>query len=268
MRRSGWFRLGVVLAIFGLITTLAVMRDEPPAERSGPYAGLSLTVELDKNVYTRTERVSATVTVTSYGIMPAMDIVVDCEPNGDIATTFLAEGEDQISLDARGIGDGIVTPLESRIGTATGVVSPGAYNVGVLAVVCAVHASNTSLTTMFQTTAAVTGVSNEVTGRFTTCQIDRYDTGAAGIPLVLEGDHADAEGEPPTLSTVTDADGRFTFPAVPAGPYQLSYVPPAGYKSSHPDLGNHIQLLVTGDDVRWETSELSVTTTNPTTTCA
>lgn len=129
------------------------------------------------------------------------------------------------------VGDGVhLEPLESRIVTAT-------------------------------------GATNEVVGRFTVCRNDRHDKAAAGMPLTLESSHEDAGQEPPSLSAVTDADGRFTFPAVPAGPYQLWYTPPAGYQSSNPNVGNFIQLLVTGDDVRWTTSELLVTTTDPTTSC-
>jgi hypothetical protein len=268
MRKSDWLWLTIVLVACGLITARAVLPDERPPEGQRPHAVLSLAVELDKSVYARAERVSATVTVTNAGFMPVEDLVVECEPTEDAATTFLAEQEDQISLDVLGIGDGVVPgTLEPYIGTATGVVSPDAYNVGVLAVVCAVRASNTAHTTVVQATAAVAGASNEVTGRFTLCQNGRYDHGAVGIPLTLDSLSEDVEQELTQLSTITDADGRFTFPDVPVGPYQLSYTPPTGYRSNHPDLGNFIQLLVTGDDIRWETSELSVTTADPKTSC-
>jgi hypothetical protein len=152
-----------------------------------------------------------------------------------------------------------------------GVVSSSAANVGTLGILCGVnHGDSAKGPALSQTDAAVTGASNAVTGRFTICQVEetglhKDDLGAAGVRLTLERGY-DGSGETPPgpWSTITDADGRFTFPVVAAGPYILSYEPPPGYAPAH--LPSTIDLLITGDGPRWQ-GGLTVTTTNPTTRC-
>jgi hypothetical protein len=274
MRASNWVWLGAVVLVCGVVVAERVLfDDEDTRGPSRPTTQVGITVELDEDSYAPARPVTATVTVTNNGFVPAEGLVVDCDPDPEpgrtLITTSLARTEDQIPLDTGELDDlPALAPGASHTATATGVVSPAAQDVGVVAVVCEVSAPNASGTVVTQDTAAATGVSNEVTGRFTLCRDDNDDAGAPGMTLTLERGLVGDETPPPPLSAVTDADGHFAFPAVPAGPYYLSFAPPAGHTFIVPDLGTQLELLVTSDEVRWQASRLAVTPKDPATTCA
>lgn len=272
MRASNWVWLGVSVAACGLLVVRWVLVDDEDTRRPpGLTAQVSITVELDEDTYAPTQPVTATVTVTNNGLVPAQGLVVDCDPDPEPGrtpiTTSLAGTDDQIPLDIDEFDD--LPPLgASHTATATGVVSPAARDVGVVAVICEVSSPNASSTVVSQDTATATGVSNEVTGRFTLCRNDNDNAGAPGMPLTLERGLVGDETPPPPLSAVTDADGHFAFPAVPAGPYYLSFTPPAEHTFIVPNLGTQLELLVTSDEIRWQASQLAVTPKDPATTCA
>lgn len=270
MSRTRWLWLGASLAALGLLAALVLPREVEESggkpEQSQPK--LSMVLTLDKQVYTGAERVIATVTVTNTGHTPARRVVVDCSPDrgGDdptdnVITTFLAGYDDQIRLGEEEIGD--LGPRQSHTSTLTGVVSQSAYDVGVVAVLCEMNVPGVDYSGA-AVVATVTGASNVVSERFTVCENDRYDRPAAGVALTLETGPENYSGQAP-LSTVTDADGRFSFPAVPAGMYQLSYELPAGH-AHHPDVDPYVQLLVTAGEIHWN-GPLALTTTDPATAC-
>lgn len=274
MRTSSWVWLGVSVAACGLLVARWVLvDDEDTRAPAGLSTQVSITVELDEETYALTQPVTATVTVTNNGFVPAERLVVDCDPDPGpgqtVITTALAGTEDQISLDTDEFDDlPALAPGASHTATATGVVSPAAQDVGVVAVICEVSSPDASSTVVAQDAATVTGVSNAVTGRFTLCRNDTADAGVPGMPVTLERGLVGDETPPPSLSAVTDADGHFAFPAVPAGPYYLSFAPPAGHTFIDPDLGTQLEVLVTSDEIRWQTSRLAVTPKDPATTCA
>ena len=274
MRASNWVWLGASVAACGLLVARWVLFDDEDTPRPpGLTTQVGITVELDEDTYAPARPVTATVTVTNNGFVSAEGLVVDCdpapEPGRTLITTSLAGTEDQIPLNTEGFDDlPALAPGASHTATATGVVSPAAHDVGVVAVVCEVRAPNVSSTVVAQDTATATGAGNEVTGRFTLCRNDNDDAGAPGMALTLERGLVGDETPPPPLSTVTDADGHFAFPAVPAGPYYLSFAPPAGHTFIVPDLGTQLDLLVTSDEIRWQASRLAVTPKDPATTCA
>jgi hypothetical protein len=260
------------MTTLGLVAALVLLREEPRETPKQAYAELSLTVELDKDVYPRAAPVRATVTVTNTGRAPAKRVVVNCGPDhsgGDnqidnMITTYLAGRDDQIVLDVEAeIGD--LAPRESHTMSATGVVSESAYNVGVVAVLCEVRTPSAKYTATTQDITTVTGASNVATGRFTVCETGRFDRPAAGMALTLEAGLENHSGQVP-LSAVTDADGRFSFPSVPAGMYELSYAPTAGH-TKLPGVSGYVELLVTGDEILWQAGRLAVTTTDPATAC-
>jgi hypothetical protein len=115
-----------------------------------------------------------------------------------------------------------------------------------------------------QDSAPVTGVSNVVSGRYTVCREYRDDIPAVGVRLTLERYAGIRLAPAGPWSTVTDADGRFVFPVMAGGPYTLTVEPPAGYVPN--DAGRVIDVLVTGEGVRWSAG-LTITTEDPATTC-
>ena len=283
-RRRTWWGVGC-----GLLAALVVLissqgADSPPSLEPGPR--LQLDIKMDKRVYTQADTVSVTVTVSNLGSGPAERVVVDCDEDkaGEehLVAQPLADGEDWIRLDTNRLGDlgsapgAFIPPSDARHGTASGVVSPSAYNVGTVAVRCVMSytGSDRPLSTAVAA-ATVAGTSNVVKGRFGVCQHDSHgrfttDRGAAGVRLTLQRG-PDNSGQPPPgpWSTVTDVDGRFAFPVVATGPYVLTYQPPARFEPiNHPDVPrNTVDLLVTGADVRWQADPLMVTTADPETRC-
>lgn len=196
---------------------------------------------------------------------------MDCAAATNYLSTNLAGHDDQIRLDTGQLRAPMPLARGGSItGIATGVISAAAYNVGVVSVVCTAAASSTSAIVLTsEVRAPVVGAGHAVTGRFTVCRNDGSDVGAAGMALTLVrgADHSPTSSPGP-WSTVTDADGRFAFPVVAAGPYVLEYKPPAGYVRNTIPNQDTIELLVAGDGVRWQASDLTVTTADPATSCS
>jgi len=77
-------------------------------------------------------------------------------------------------------------------------------------------------------------------------QQDAGEAGLTGAPVRLyQGEHLLAE-------SVSAADGRFTFPAVPPGEYQLRFSAPPGFRFSPQDRGDDASDSDTGIDGRLE----------------
>jgi hypothetical protein len=244
---------------------------EPAQRKLTPQLGLELA--LDNSAYTRTDTVRALVGVSNDGDVDAEHVVLDCSGAAAEATTALVEDhEDVVPLDATGLGalgspDGLILPKgDIQTGTVSGPVTQDAHDIGVLVVTCEVRAEG-GVSVVKQVTAHVTGASNTVAGRFTVCENNKTVRGAAGVQIELDeallDDSTTATPEP--MSRITDADGRFSFPSVPAGPWQISYSPPAGYVENTD--GAWVSLLVTTSEIRWSADELSVTPKDPATTC-
>jgi hypothetical protein len=109
----------------------------------------------------RAETVNATITVHNRGRVASGPLSVDCARDITVMTLPLGEGSERILLDAD-VDLGVIEPSASASGTAHGVVSQGAYDTGVVAVVCTMTVAGLPHET--QVDAPVTGVSNTVTG--------------------------------------------------------------------------------------------------------
>lgn len=216
---------------------------------------------MDKDGYTQGETVSATVRVESLG--PAfvervrLDCGADAVPDGVSTTNHLANGTDWVGLGhgERTIDLGL---SHDRTITVTGLVPARAAAIGTMGILCA--ASYDGLTGPHprgETEALVTGVSNEVTGRFTVCE---NGPGAPGVRL-------DLVGAPMPSTAVTDPAGYFTFASVPAGIYQVDVQAPPGFRLNLPSE-TLVDVLVTGSGPRWSWSPLTMTPTDPAAPCA
>jgi hypothetical protein len=256
--------VGAVIAVFAVVAVLLVPEDEP--DPAAPVPDLNLEVKLDKKLYGRAERVNATVTVRNRGDVASEPLSVDCAGEPVATPMILGKGSERVLLDG-GLDVGVLKPLESRSGVLHGVVSQEAYDMGMITAVCTMTVDGVYHEAQFN--VPVTGASNTVTGRFTVCTKDGSNPGATGMRLTLDRLPMSAPApEPGPWSAVTDASGAFTFPVVPAGRYQLTYEPPAGYiPTTIPGEGNTVQVLVAADGLRWQASTLTVTTADPITAC-
>jgi len=238
-----------------------------------PTPQLSLELVLDKSAYTRTDTVRALVGVSNDGAADAEHVVLDCSGTSAEATTALVDDhKDVVPLNTTELGglgspDGLTLPTgDIQTGQVSGPVTQNAYDIGVLVVTCELRAEG-GTSVVEQVTAQVTGASNTVNGRFAVCENNKAVRGAAGVQIELHPALLDeSTATPPEpVSTITDADGRFSFPAVPAGPWEINYSPPAGYAEN--TNGPWVSLLVTTSEIRWSIDELSVTPKDPATAC-
>lgn len=244
---------------------------EPPSRKPTPQ--LSLELALDKPAYTRTDTVRALVGVSNTGAAEAEHVVLDCSGTSAEATTALVDDhKDVVPLNTTGLGklgspDGLTLPRgDTQTGVVSGPVTQSAYDIGVLVATCELRAEG-GTSVVKQVTAQVTGASNTVNGRFTVCENNKAIRGAAGVQVELHPALLDESSvtPPEPRSTVTDAAGQFTFPSVPAGPWEINYSPPAGYVQN--TNSPWVSLLVTTNEIRWSVDELSVTPTDPAITC-
>lgn len=74
---SGIAALGCVLVIAAIVL---VPDDATPPKPAPPRPELDLSVELGRQIYHRSARVYATVTITNYGPTTAERLAVECDP--------------------------------------------------------------------------------------------------------------------------------------------------------------------------------------------
>ena len=209
---------GVALAGDRVVTGIGI-----PA----PNGTMSFSLTFDQLSYTRSSTITATLSVADTSTTNSARVTILCDPPDHpmVDSSGLHQDITLHGLGGFGSPSGVtMTPGEHTTISLSGLVSPIAYDTGIAAVDC-------RLTTMGPDrqqyealgSVQVVGTTHMFTGHFVTC---------TGAPLA--GVRVTVQALPPSTvgivqSTATDTKGAFTLPSLPAGLYQVNFVPPPGY---------------------------------------
>lgn len=208
-----------LLVGYRFITVPASGVDDVRIRAVRPLSDLAVGMAFTKSTYTPAEAPTVRVTLTNNGDVPMTGVIANCNRSGEGPGL---KGRGDSWGDLAGDADGVVVaPHATMVVEATEPMPDSAYDFGYVAIGCDFGYvgvdSDTNPTASAQ--AAVPGKRVDLTGNVT-----RDGAGLAGVRMVLTVDaHC-----PVVAETTTTADGRYLFPAVQTGTYELYALAPAG----------------------------------------
>jgi LPXTG-motif cell wall-anchored protein len=176
---------------------------------------LSASITFDRDSYAPGDTVREHVTLTNSGDTDIVGLVAHCGPYG-AENVLNSVGWDE--LDAALDGGAVVRAGETRTWDFTGVVPPQAWDYGFVMLQCDFSPATAHDGPMAEARAAVPGGHGSMGGLLTNEQKEPL----AGIKLLL----LDPVSGAVEARAVSDATGRFQFPEMPTGLYELRPVGP------------------------------------------
>jgi LPXTG-motif cell wall-anchored protein len=176
---------------------------------------LSASIMFDRDSYAPGDTVRERVTLTNSGGSDIVGLVAHCGPYGaENVLSSIGWGE----LDTMVDGGAVVRAGETRTWEFTGVVPPRAWDYGFVMLQCDFSPATAHDGPLAEARAAVPGGRGTVGGVLTTEQKEPL----AGITLLM----LDPVSGAVRARVVSEATGRFQFPELPAGLYELRPVGP------------------------------------------
>jgi hypothetical protein len=227
--RGSSVRLSIVGCCVLLVAVLALVSDRVVTSTGMQELNgtMSFSLAFDRLSYTRSSTVTATLSVADTSTTNSARVMILCDPpdHSIVDSSGLHQNITMHGLGDFGSPTGVtMKPGEHTTISVSGLVSPTAYDAGIIFLGC-------RLTTIgfdrhqyeALESVQVVGATHTVRGHFATC---------TGAPL--PGVRVNMVRLPPSTtasvrSTVTDAKGALTLRAVPAGLYQVNFMPPPGY---------------------------------------